>query len=266
MSVSHRVPADMKLLFVADLHYTLKQFDWLLARASEFDGIIIGGDLLDLSSALDISVQITVVEKYLDRLRAKTRLMVSSGNHDGDGRNAADESVSRWIREIRSSGIVVDGSSIEWEGSLITVCPWWDGPVSRAELELQLESDAHRAPKHWIWVHHAPPSGSPLCWTGRKFVGDEYLRGWIERFQPNLVLCGHVHNAPFVVNGSWIDRIGTTTIFNPGKQIGPAPTCIVFDLDSGTAEWTSLAGISIDRFAVPGSLVPGANDLSVRTV
>ncbi len=256
----------MKLLFVADLHYTLKQFDWLLARASEFDGVIIGGDLLDLSSALDISVQITVVEKYLDRLRAKTRLMVSSGNHDGDGRNAADESVSRWIREIRSSGIVVDGASIEWEGSLITVCPWWDGPVSRAELELLLERDALRAPKHWIWVHHAPPSGSPLGWTGRKFVGDEYLRGWIERFQPNLVLCGHVHNAPFVTNGSWIDRIGVTTIFNPGKQTGPEPTCIVFDLASGTAEWTSLAGISIDRFAVPGSLVPGANDLSVRTV
>ncbi len=256
----------MKFLFVADLHYTLKQFDWLLARASEFDGIVIGGDLLDLSSALDISVQITVVEKYLDRLQAKTRLIVSSGNHDGDGRNTADESVSRWIRDIRNSGIGVDGASVEWDGTLFTVCPWWDGPVSRAELELQLERDARRTPKNWIWVHHAPPSGSPLAWTGRKFVGDEYLRGWIERFQPDLVLSGHIHNAPFVNQGAWVDRIGKTRAFNPGRQIGPAPTCIAFDLASGAAEWTSLAGISITQFAVPDGLIPGANDFPIRTI
>ena len=39
----------MKLLFVADLHYSLKQFDWLLAEAPKFDAVSIGGDLLDLS-------------------------------------------------------------------------------------------------------------------------------------------------------------------------------------------------------------------------
>jgi Icc-related predicted phosphoesterase len=43
----------MKMLFVADLHYTLKQFDWVMANATKYDPIIIGGDLLDLSSALD---------------------------------------------------------------------------------------------------------------------------------------------------------------------------------------------------------------------
>ncbi len=41
----------MRLLFVADLHYALKQFDWLVAHAAEFDPAIIGGDLLDLALA-----------------------------------------------------------------------------------------------------------------------------------------------------------------------------------------------------------------------
>jgi predicted MPP superfamily phosphohydrolase len=79
------------MLFLADLHYALKQFDWLVANAANFDPIIIGGDLLDLGSDLDFDVQIVVVEKYLDRLRRQTWLLVSSGNHDGDSRSAADD-------------------------------------------------------------------------------------------------------------------------------------------------------------------------------
>ena len=35
----------MKMLFVADLHCTLKQFDWLMANATNYDPIVIGGDL-----------------------------------------------------------------------------------------------------------------------------------------------------------------------------------------------------------------------------
>ena len=48
----------MKILFGADLHYALKQFDWLTARAGSFDLAIIGGDLLDLGSAFGLEVQI----------------------------------------------------------------------------------------------------------------------------------------------------------------------------------------------------------------
>jgi Icc-related predicted phosphoesterase len=42
----------MKILYVADLHYSLKQFDWLLANAGPFDVVAIGGDLLDAAGAL----------------------------------------------------------------------------------------------------------------------------------------------------------------------------------------------------------------------
>ena len=79
------------------LHSSAKQFDWLSAHAAEFDPVIIGGDLLDLASVLDLDTQIVVVEKYLNRIRQQTRLLVCSGNHDGDSRNAADESVAYWL-------------------------------------------------------------------------------------------------------------------------------------------------------------------------
>ena len=84
-----RLPARIKMLFVAELHYGLKQFDWLAAQAADFDAVVIAGDLLDLRSALDLETQVIVVEKSLARIVQHPRLLVSSGNHDGDARTAA---------------------------------------------------------------------------------------------------------------------------------------------------------------------------------
>lgn len=235
----------MRLLFVADLHYTLKQFDWLLAHAAEYDVAVIGGDLLDLGSALDADVQIAIVERYLGLLRKQSRLVVSSGNHDGDSRNGADESVAGWLRGAGAEGLHVDGEGFEIEGLRITVCPWWDGEVSRGELEALLEREAGLVTGRWVWIHHAPPEGARTSWSGRKSVGDEFLRGWIDRFQPDMVLSGHIHNSPFYEAGSWIDRIGRTWVFNPGRQIGPEPTTIKIDFEAMTAEWSSTEGSSV---------------------
>src|SRR5580765_2224070 len=140
----------MRMLFVADLHYALKQFDWLIANASKYEVVIIGGDLLELASTLDIDVQIVVVEKYFDRLRQLTRLVVSSGNHDGNSRNAGNESVARWLGDAKAPQLFVDGDSLELEGFLITVCPWWDGPLSRAQLEAQFARDAAKPKNKWL--------------------------------------------------------------------------------------------------------------------
>lgn len=232
----------MRLLFVADLHYSLKQFDWLVDQAGEFDVAIIGGDLLDLGSSLDPDVQIAIVEKYLNRLREKTRVLVSSGNHDGDGRNGADESIAEWLHAARQERLHVDGDSLDLGDTRITVCAWWDGDLSRREVEEQLAREAPQVRGKWIWVHHAPPEGSRTSWTGRKFAGDEVLREWIDRFGPDMVLSGHIHNSPFYDDGAWIDRIGKTWVLNPGRQIGSQPTSIVIDLDAMTAEWRSAEG------------------------
>jgi Icc-related predicted phosphoesterase len=234
--------ARMKLLFVADLHYALKQFDWVAANAARFDATVIGGDLLDLGSFLDLDVQIVVIEKYLNRLRRDTPLIVSSGNHDTDRRNESGEAIAQWLREAKAPQLFVDGDGVEFNGTLITVCPWWDGPITRAEVEQQLAADAARPKAKWIWIHHAPPDQSPVSWTGKVYGGDPYLVEWIERFQPDLVLSGHIHNAPFYPEGSWVDQLGKTWVFNPGKQPGPQPTFLAIDLDQMSVEWVSIEG------------------------
>jgi len=152
----------------------------------------------------------------------------------------------------------VDGESFERNGTLFTICPWWDGAESRAILEMQLETDARRPKERWVWIHHAPPLESRTSWSGRRSIGDPHLVGWIQRHRPDLVLCGHIHNAPFYAEGSWIDRVGDTWVFNPGKQIGPVPTHIEFDLETLEARWMSLEGEVIRHLSATDSAAAGA--------
>jgi Icc-related predicted phosphoesterase len=229
----------MKLLFVADLHYALKQFDWVVANAPGYDAAIIGGDLLELGSSLDPDVQVVVVEKYLNRLRQQTDVVVCSGNHDTDERDANGEAVACWLREVKAPRLYVDGEGVLIQNTLITICPWWDGPVSREQVAEQLRRDSTRDRERWLWIHHSPPDRSPVSWTGKVFGGDPCLAGWIREFQPDLVLSGHIHNAPFYAEGSWVDKLGETWVFNPGKQPGPVPTFLRIDLDRKTVGWVS---------------------------
>src|SRR6185295_14117640 len=122
--LAHSGPT-MRFLFVADLHYELKQFDWLMTHVADFDALIIGGDLLELGSTLEPDVQVVVVEKYLGRLCRQRPLLVSSGNHDGDARSAANESICNWLRDLKAGQLFVDGDSVEMGDVLITICPWW---------------------------------------------------------------------------------------------------------------------------------------------
>ncbi len=118
----------MRCLVVADLHYSLPQFDWLLTVAPHFDLVIFAGDALDVSSIVDFRAQIVVVKKYLAMLSAKTRVILCSGNHDLDERNEAGEKISKWIVETSQLGILRDGENITIGGNRFTICPWWDGP------------------------------------------------------------------------------------------------------------------------------------------
>src|SRR5258708_37117680 len=92
----------MRCLVVADLHYSLPQFDWLLAAAPQFDLVIFAGDALDIGSFVDFRAQIVVVKKYLTLLSDVTRVILCSGNHDLDERSAEGEKISRWVRGPRT--------------------------------------------------------------------------------------------------------------------------------------------------------------------
>lgn len=62
-----------------------------------------------------------------------------------------------------------------------------------------------------LLLTHAPPHGTQLdrLKNGRH-VGSKAVRAFIEKYQPTLCVCGHIHES----KGE--DRLGATTLFNPG--------------------------------------------------
>jgi Icc-related predicted phosphoesterase len=62
-----------------------------------------------------------------------------------------------------------------------------------------------------IFCPHAPPSRTECDrLSSGEHVGSEVIRAFIEREHPQLVLCGHIHEARAM------DRIGGSRIVNPG--------------------------------------------------
>jgi Icc-related predicted phosphoesterase len=86
-----------------------------------------------------------------------------------------------------------------------------------------------------IIAFHCPPAGNELdvcgtliksfvseklnIWLARKTVGSEPILRWIERNQPKLVLCGHIHES-FAVTKKWKTLIGNTLVIQPGQLNG----------------------------------------------
>jgi predicted phosphodiesterase len=234
----------MQVLLVSDLHYDLRKLDWVLERAEAGTVLVLAGDLLDVAGRVPLDAQITVVLEYLARMAARTDVVVCSGNHDLDSRDPSGEKATRWLQEARSAGVTVDGDSTVVDGWLVTSCAWWEGPATLAALQqgLQVASDRRTGP--WLWVWHGPPDG-PLAWTGTRWYGDPELPALVTRHRPDVVLTGHVHQAPYTEAGSWHTRLGGTWLFNAGHQRGPVPSHVRLDLDAGRADWWSYAGTDV---------------------
>jgi Icc-related predicted phosphoesterase len=86
-----------------------------------------------------------------------------------------------------------------------------------------------------VFVLHSPPRNTHCDQIGAgRHVGSRAIRRFIERRQPPLVLCGHIHESPRV-SSSYRDTLGRTVVVNPG-QFGTSRLCGVwFDPADPTA-------------------------------
>jgi len=244
----------VQVLLVSDLHYDLRKFDWVLTQAGHHDVVVLAGDLLNIASPVPLDAQIAVVLEYLTRQAALTTVVVCSGNHDLDHRNAAGEKATRWLAEARAETACVDGDSVDVQGWRFTSCAWWEGPDTLAGLEARLAAAAQDPPGRWVWAYHGPPAG-PLSWTGSASYGDPELPRLIDTYRPDVVLCGHIHQAPYVEQGSWHARRGAAWLFNAGHQVGPVPAHVQLDLTAGRARWWSYQGTAEVDLSVVGGPV-----------
>jgi Icc-related predicted phosphoesterase len=237
----------VRYLAASDLHYGLQQFDWIAGEAKSFDAVVLGGDHLDVVGRAELGAQIVLLSALFSRIADLTTPFANSGNHDLDARQEHGEKVATWLARL-DPRVATDGDSRRLGTDLVSVCAWWEGPVTLADVERQLAADAAQRDGSgaWIWVYHSPPSESPTSWSGSRHFGDDVLNRLALEYQPDVVLTGHVHEAPFVPGGSWHAAIGDTLVLNAGRQSGRVPAHVIVDTDTRTASWfTSAAEESV---------------------
>jgi Icc-related predicted phosphoesterase len=177
-----------------------------LARAS---GVIITGDLTNRGSR-------QAADRVIDAVAAfNPRILALPGNMDTDAVQArlAERGMDFHLR-VRE---LAPGVGLMGVGYSTPTPFGTPGEVAEATLADWLDTThALAAPYDTLIVAvHEPPHGSAVDRLGNgQNVGSPGVRAFIERVRPALVLTGHIHESRAV------DRIGPTTVINPGMLAG----------------------------------------------
>jgi Icc-related predicted phosphoesterase len=194
----------MKIAYLVDVHGRFEVVPDALRAIGPVDLLIVGGDITTGGTPDE-------VERAVAGWRPLApRLLAVAGNMDSPAIDArlADLGVALDGRGVALGDVGVFGLSAAPRSPLRT--PY---ELDDEELARRIASGFSdvRACRLTIFCPHAPPQGTACDrLSGGGHVGSEVVRAFIEREQPDLVLCGHIHES------RGIDAIGRTQIVNPG--------------------------------------------------
>jgi Icc-related predicted phosphoesterase len=199
----------MNLIVLTDLHGRTTGPEHLDADLKDADLIILCGDITHFGSGVEAERIIGLINRY------RNQILAVSGNCD----------LSEVNNKLRALEIDLEGSIRSVGGISFTglngslPCPVRT-PNERTETEFQLLLDNLNNPPYnysseWIFVTHQPPYGT-ICdrLPDGRHVGSRVIRKYLEQTQPLICFTGHIHE------GVGVDRIGRTTVVNPGPFRG----------------------------------------------
>ena len=214
----------MKLLVFADLHGNRNALKKIVAKSEKNkpDAIVCAGDLTIFESGIH-SILFTLS-------MLKVPVMVVPGNHEGSATLKKACGHFSNIKFIHSDKFILGNSCfIGYGGGGFSVI---DEGFERAAKKLEEFSSTHKSSNQHhkqgnkqdnkmcrksdnniIMAFHAPPHGTKLDWLHGQHCGNKSYRQFIEKVQPELVVCGHLHE-----NRGKKDYIGRTLIINPGPE------------------------------------------------
>jgi Icc-related predicted phosphoesterase len=194
----------VRIAYAVDVHGRFDAVVRALAQIDPVDVLVIGGDITTFGSPDDVS---RAVENW--RTLAPLLLAVA-GNCDSPAIDArlVELGVSLDGRGVMAGDVGLFGVSAAPHSPLRTPYEVDDAELGRrAEAGLAAVAGARIR----VFCPHAPPRGT-ACDRLRsgEHVWSHALRGFVDREAPDLVLCGHIHEA----RGE--DDLGTTRVVNPG--------------------------------------------------
>ena len=193
----------MKIIAITDIHGRTDYPREIRTELQRADLILIAGDITNFGDSDD-------AEYVLDRLLSLNgKILAVPGNCDRPGVNKTltikNMNMHRTYRRIGSAALYGVGGCSKTP---------FHTPQEYSETEISEILDGFKVSqkaKTHILISHAPPNNTKLDKMLIGFhVGSKAVRKFIEDFQPDLVICGHIHEA------RGVDRIGKTLIINPG--------------------------------------------------
>lgn len=216
----------MKILVISDVHG--EENDNLInyLKENKIELVLISGDLTNFGP-------LSFVEGFISKIDdCGCDVIAIPGNCDPAG-------ICNAINE--SDGICLHNSIIGYEDAVLfgfggsnptpfdTPGEMDDDKIYGAVYELLAEYDYisnDNVPKVRILLTHAPPYNTKADLTSSgDHVGSQGVKKSIHEFQPEICVCGHIHEAKS------IDKVGKTIVANPGMLKDDGAVLITIDED-----------------------------------
>jgi Icc-related predicted phosphoesterase len=193
----------MRLLCLTDLHDQRSALERILAQAGPVDAVLLGGDITNFGAPSE-------AERIVREVQARApRVLAVAGNCDS---TAIEQRLVELGVSLFQRGLLVEGVGFQ---GLSAMPPWHPQMYQFTEEQLahalnQGYAQLNGAQPHVV-LSHPPPRAERVDYTQRgHHVGSIALREFIDRVQPSLVICGHIHE------GRGLEQLGRTQVVNCG--------------------------------------------------
>jgi Icc-related predicted phosphoesterase len=194
----------VRLLAFSDLHQDLKQAARLAEMARDADVAIGAGDFGSVHRGVAETCDMLVV--------IETPTVLVPGNNET--LDELNDACTGWkaATVLHGTGAEIDGASFWGIGGGIPTTPWpWSFDLSEDEADAACASCPDEVD---VLVLHSPPHGHL---DGDRSLGSSALLRLVERVQPSVAVCGHIHECQ-----GQESAVGSTRLLN----LGPAGTWI----------------------------------------
>jgi Icc-related predicted phosphoesterase len=192
----------VRLLAFSDLHTDVERARKLAEQSARADVVIGVGDFASVHRGLEE----TIAE--LGAIDRPTVLVPGNNETEEALRSACADWASAKV--LHGSSTQLDGIEFFGLGAGVPVTPWdWSFDLTEDEAQRMLEG----CPPDCVLAVHSPPRGHVDRGGGGEHLGSVAVLRAIEKVQPRLALCGHIHE-------SWgkRSRIGRTEVLNLGPE------------------------------------------------
>lgn len=189
----------MKILAFSDLHHARNRAAEIVRASTDADLVIGAGDFCDMRQDLSGALSL------LSGISAPMVLVPGNAESDEELVEAAPDGAD----VLHGRGVTIDGVRLFGLGYAVPETPFggWSCDLSEVVAgELLAPCEAAD-----ILIVHSPPKGVADRTSSGQSVGSVAIFEAIERIQPKLALCGHIHD-------SWgqTGQIGATQVVNLG--------------------------------------------------